>query len=122
MKITTNAIHSLSRIVTGDEDTTPKLSGAELVAFFKYFGINDKYKRGLPDGLNRNEYAEFRLNTINGTNDLSKLLNELVSKRHFNKCDFNNKYAIKDIDAILEVEGYAYVFLDDSFQITKVEN
>lgn len=118
MKITAFAIKNLRKIVSGDDDITPKQSGRELVAFFGNFGVRDVYKGGLPDGMSRNDYIENRLESINGAESIAKLLEELVSDRHFDGSDLKKEVAIEKINTLINPDGYGLSFIGGRYQIT----
>ena len=118
MKITPYAIQNLRTIISGDEGITPNMSGRELVSFFGNFGIRDVYKGGLPDGLSRNNYVEDRLNKVNESENIAKLLEELVSDRHLKSSGFKKEIIIERINNLIKPDGYALNFIGGKYQIT----
>lgn len=98
MKISEFAITHLSKIVTGDCDYTPYLSGHQLVDLFNRHGSRDVYGQGFPS---RWFYTEQKLKEINGTPDLAKVLEEIVDPRAYFDTELDVETAVIKINEIL---------------------
>lgn len=118
MKLSEYAIQNLRKIITGDEELTPNQSGSKLVALFNSFGARDVYQGGLPDGMSRNNYAEDRLLKINGTENLAKIIEKVVSPANFQDSDLKVENAVEFVNRIINEEQYNLAFIGGKYQIT----
>jgi phosphatidylserine/phosphatidylglycerophosphate/cardiolipin synthase-like enzyme len=104
LKLSDLTFNALKPFVTGD-DSSPYMSGPDLVRFFNAFGFNDEYlyqEGGLPNGWSRNEYALERLKDLNGKHELRSLVEALADSRKVSNPD---EIAIQ-INEILKHDGY----------------
>lgn len=106
MKLSKYSLDSLKEIVTGDANHTPYLSGPKLVKLFNSFGFRDLYEGGLPHNMSRNPYALDRLEKLNGTNELKRLLLDLVDDRKYIMNEFNSDKIASIINEIIKFDGY----------------
>ena len=118
MKLTEYAIQNLRKIITGDEGLTPHQTGGNLVALFNSFGIRDVYKGALPEGLSRTNYAESRLLKINGTENLTKLIERIASDAYFSSSELKVENAVAFINKIINEEKYDLSLIGGKYQIT----
>ena len=103
MKISARSITAIGRIVTGDEGLSPYRSGPRLVQLFNDYGANDTYGQGFPS---RWQYAETRLNDLNGTAALSSLLSEVMDPREFMDTKLDVSAAIEYVNKRLRYDGF----------------
>lgn len=106
MKLDDYAIQQLAPYMTGHKDHGANFTGRELVELFnRYGGFRDVYNNGLPqiqEGLNtaRKTYAEDRLKRMNGSDNLSSLIEEIIEKSNWKeKC-------AEEINTILSACNY----------------
>jgi phosphatidylserine/phosphatidylglycerophosphate/cardiolipin synthase-like enzyme len=118
MKLSEYAIQNLRKIITGDQELTPNQSGSNLVALFNSFGVRDVYQGGLPDGMSRNSYAEDRLLKINGTENLAKIIEKVVSPSNFKDSILDIENAVEFVNRIINEEHYNLSFIGGKYQIT----
>ncbi|MFD2938530.1 phospholipase D-like domain-containing protein [Flavobacterium notoginsengisoli] len=118
MKLTAYSIQKLKEIISGDLGLTPYQSGSNLVALFNSFGSREVYNGSLPDGLSRNKYAEKKLLEINETDNLTKIIEFIVSPAYFNGSELDAKEAVHFINQIINEEKYNLSLIGGAYQIT----
>lgn len=118
MKLDDYAIQQLAPYMTGHKDHGANLSGKELVELFnKYGGFRDVYNNGLPkiqEGLNtaKKTYAEDRLKKMNGKDELSALIEEIIERSTWKeKC-------AEEINSILSACKYNISKHNDKYIVT----
>ncbi|MDZ7795510.1 MAG: abortive infection family protein [Spirochaetia bacterium] len=114
MKLSDFTIKHLSKIICGDSGYTPYLSGPNLVDLFNSYGSRDVYGKGFPS---RWYYTEIKLSEINGTEQLTRLLEEIFHPRHFFDTEHDIDYAIEKVNELLQYDGYK---LEKNKKITKI--
>ncbi len=83
MQLTEYTIRYLKEYISGDNDSTPYLSGPQIIDLFNSVGFNDTYGSGMPDGLSRNAFVLNRLKLCNNSKRLETIFEIVFSKRHF---------------------------------------
>lgn len=115
MKISEFSIKLLAKAVCGDAEYTPYLKGFELVDFFNQYGFNDVYESGFPA---RWQYTEDNLRSINETDLLRKVIEDIVDPRRYHGKGFNLENAVKEINSFLKFDKYELRLLGDFYKIT----
>lgn len=114
MKLDDFTVQALAKIIAGDDEKLICRSGPKLVDLFNKYGSRDIYGQGFPT---RWKYAEKKLNLLNGTKDLEKLILHLIDERNFLYTDFDNSTTIESINKIIKFDKYKVVEVDDSYAI-----
>lgn len=96
-------IGHLKNYITGDTNKVKYMSGPNLVEFFNNFGRNDFYAQGFPS---RWFYTENCLNELNGTKEMKKIIEKIVDKRNFFQSGYSHELVLKELNEILEFDGY----------------
>lgn len=122
MKLEQFSIDQLSGIITGDANAEKFLyrSGPMLVKLFNEFGMRDIYDGGLiikGKNLSRKNYTINRLNIINGTKNMEKLVLRLVDERTYFSTDLNIDDIAEDINNIIKYDNYKLKKLDNKYYI-----
>ena len=103
MRVSARTITAIGRVVTGDEGLSRYRSGPKLVQLFNDYGANDTYGQGFPS---RWQYAESRLNGLNGTNGLGALICEVMDPREFMDGNLDVNAALEYVNKRLRYDGY----------------
>jgi hypothetical protein len=103
MRVSARSITAIGRIVTGDEGLSRYRSGPRLVQLFNEYGANDTYGQGFPS---RWQYAETRLNDLNGTPTLGSLLSEVMDPREFMDTKLDVSIAVEYVNKRLRYDGF----------------
>lgn len=118
MKLDDYAIQQLAPYMTGHKDHGANYSGRELVELFNKHGdFRDVYNNGLPkiqEGLNtaKKTYAEDRLKKLNGNDNLSFLIEDIIEKSNWKeKC-------AEEINTILSACNYNVFKQGDKYKIS----
>lgn len=120
MKISDSYIDKLSKIIAGDAGYTPYLSGPSLVALFnRRCGFKDSYDRGFPT---RYVYVINKLEEINGTPNLKKVLEEIVNPGLYIDTNFDVKTAVEKINEILSFDGFELRISGKKYKIYSLED
>ena len=122
MKLETFSIEQLTGIITGDSDTNKFLyrSGPMLIKLFNEFGMRDIYDGGLivnGKNVSRKNYTKDRLNKINGTSNMGKLILRLVDDRVYFETDYNVDEIAEDINNIIKYDNYKLKKVDNKYYI-----
>ena len=100
MKVSDQSIEFLGRVVTGDGQQSPYLSGPQLIDFFCRFGYDDEYGAGFPS---RWWYAEEKLRGLNGTDQMRDAIEAIFDTRRFLGTEF-------DLDGVVEMANQFLVY------------
>ena len=100
MKVSDQSIEFLGRVVTGDGQQSPYLSGPQLIDFFHRFGYDDEYGAGFPS---RWWYAEEKLRGLNGTDQMRDAIEAIFDTRRFLGTEF-------DLDAVVTMANQYLVY------------
>jgi hypothetical protein len=114
MKLTLSArsISALQKLITGDpikQDVpalTPYRSGPALITFFNEFAGNDSYGTGFPS---RWKYAEDKLQSHNGTQELSAIVEAALEPDQFFDTKFPVNAAVEYLNRYLDRDGYRVI-------------
>ncbi|TWI20323.1 phospholipase D-like domain-containing protein [Sphingobacterium siyangense] len=110
MKLSDLAIDTLKEFISGDNELTPRLTGANILKLFNKVGFKDVYKfgdGGMPEGLSRNAYVLKRLNEINGKTEMVELLEIVFNAEHFAQDkSLTIEKAVEEINKTLQQEKY----------------
>lgn len=120
MKIDESHIHKLSEIITGDITDTLYRSGPVLVELFnRHCESKDSYAQGFPT---RYVYAERKLKELNGTDNLKKLLEEVVDPVLYidNKSSVQN--VVDKINKTIYYDGFELRFSGKRYKVYSLEN
>lgn len=121
MKLSDLTLESIKEFISGDNQLTPKLTGPNILKLFNQVGYKDVYKReegGMPNSLSRNNYVKEKLYEINGTKNLTKLLEIVFDPRHFAKDPEKDiKNAVEKINPLLQQDGYRLEEIDGRYKI-----
>ncbi|MBU3196728.1 DUF1669 domain-containing protein [Clostridium algidicarnis] len=114
MKLDSFTIQALAKIIAGDNENLLYRGGPKLVTLFNEYGVRDTYGQGFPT---RWKYAEEKLNVINGSKDLERLVLSLIDERNFLYADFDNSETIEKINKVIKFDKYKIITFDDSYAI-----
>jgi hypothetical protein len=114
MKVTLSArsITALQKLITGDDikagvsALAPYRGGPALVTFFNEFAGNDSYGQGFPS---RWKYAEDKLQSHNGTKELTAIIEAALEPDHFFDTSFTLDAAVDYLNRYLDRDGYTVV-------------
>lgn len=116
MKLSEYAIGELEELISGNSEYTPYLSGPKLVELFNTFGFNDEYTYS--NFGSRKDYTLDRLDSLNGTNNLKRIVEIICSNRHFrSNRELDLEKAVDEINCIIEDEGYKLTKVSNSYRI-----
>lgn len=107
-------IRPLADFVCGDSKTTPYLTGPSLVELFRKYGFNDVYEAGFPS---RWAYTQDKIEQLNGTDTLVKLIEDIIDPRRFIGTDKNHEVAIEKAKELLKFDGYDLFKSSNSFKV-----
>ncbi|MDF1663348.1 MAG: phospholipase D-like domain-containing protein [Planctomycetota bacterium] len=120
MHVSATVIGYLAKFVIGDNRFTPRLSGKDLTSLFRSFGFDDEYDDGCPGNLSRKDYAQTRIQALNGSEALKNLLEEIVRTSHFAAKEIELKdriSAIEHCNAVIRDDGYCFQLLDEQYKV-----
>ncbi|KXA01060.1 hypothetical protein, partial [Clostridium perfringens] len=115
MKLDGFSLDKLVDIINGDERLKKGLiyrSGPDLVKFFGEFGFREIYNEIFTGfKMSRKKYTLSKLNELNGTKKMEKVILKLVDDRNFIGLEFdyepvNNSKTIERINKIIKHDGY----------------
>ncbi|ELC8455654.1 phospholipase D-like domain-containing protein [Clostridium perfringens] len=115
MKLDGFSLDKLVDIINGDERLKKGLiyrSGPDLVKFFGEFGFREIYNEIFTGfKMSRKKYTLSKLNELNGTKKMEKVILKLVDNRNFIGLEFdyepvNNSKTIEKINTIIKYDGY----------------
>mgnify|MGYP001179661905 CR=1 FL=1 len=123
-RLAQRTLTAVGRVITGDMvdaqrgALAPYLSGPKLVAFFNEFGADDTYPSagGFPS---RWQYAERKLNELNGTYQISRVLVEAVSPARFLDSQFEPNGAVEYLNRYLTFDGHELVQSGKTFRLQR---
>lgn len=95
-------IRELAKILCGDVECMPYLSGPKLVDLFNKYGARDTYGQGFPS---RWSYTEDKLIELNVTTKIIKLIEEMVQPRRFLNFDYKVTDAVERINELISFDG-----------------
>lgn len=108
MRLSTRTIGVLKNFVTGDNKLTPYRSGPALVRLFNEYGSDDSYPTG--GGFpSRHVYAEDKLQRLNGSAEIGRLLEEIFDPLEFEGTDRSFNDAVEGINPYLARDGWKLV-------------
>lgn len=114
MELDKITIQGLAKIIAGDPDELIYRSGSNLVDLFNEYGARDTYGQGFPT---RWRYAEEKLNIINGTKYLEKLILHLIDERNFLHTNFDNSTTMESINKLIKYNKYKIIEIDGLYAI-----
>lgn len=120
MKLSNLTINKISEFVTGESQLSPYRSGRELTELFNEVDIPDIYQYGnggLPDSMSRSNYTKDRLNKINDSENIAKILTLIFDSRLFVGTEYDFEKCIKQANQIL---SYDNVSIEISSGRTKI--
>ncbi|MBL4576545.1 MAG: hypothetical protein JKY51_10710 [Opitutaceae bacterium] len=121
MKLSDLTIESIKEFISGDNGLTPRLTGQKILKLFNTVGFKDVYKfdgGGMPNSLSRNEYVLEKLNEINGTKKIIKLIENVFDPRNFaNDASKNIDKAVEKFSPLIQQDGYRLEGIDGQFKI-----
>jgi len=111
MKISSATIKILTKVITGDPIIKENLNsnlgiyktGSEIVDFLNEFGIDDPYITG-----SRNEYVKEKLGLLNGTDQIKKIIEEVVDPIYGTE-EKPIIEVVKFLDKFLRKDGYKFI-------------
>jgi hypothetical protein len=103
MKLGEYSINHLAKAVCGDSSYTPYVKGYELVLMFNKYGFSDVYEQGFPS---RWKYTEDKLRELNGSDNIRKIIEEVVDPRRFHGLEIKIENAVAQINEFLKYEKY----------------
>lgn len=107
MQLSKYSIRKLAKLINGDTDQFPYMSGPELVDFFNQFGFRDLYGDGFPS---RWVYVENKLLEKNGDQSLATIIEESVNPVRFFDTEYDIENAVEHLNELL---------IHDNYQLTK---
>jgi PLD-like domain len=120
MQLTEYTIGYLKEYISGENGSTPKLSGPKIIELFNSVGFNDiyTYGSGMPEGLSRNEFVLDRLKKCNNSKRLETVFETVFSKRHFLRDQtLELNVAVEKVNEILSVDGYLLSFQGENYSV-----
>jgi len=126
MKLSKYTIVTLKDIIIGDSDgiRMPYLKGQKITDLFNSFcAKKEVYKDDWIDpktdaGYSRKQYAQKRLEELNGTYELTKLFERIVQPVHFAQYEMEfDAGVVDDINAIISSDGYKITDVDGVYKI-----
>lgn len=118
MKVTERTIKFLGRTICGDNGLIPYKTGPELVDFFVNHGANDKYGEGFPS---RWKYTEDKVREFNDSNELKKIIEEIVDPRNFIESEIDLKESVQKINEYLKYDGFEIKKVGEFYKVTDSE-
>lgn len=112
MKVDKSTINNLTLLINGElkNKVTPYKKGSELIDIFREVGfIEGEYRwgdGGLPGAVSRVIYTKDRLNRINGTEQMEKLILNLLDGRQYYNTEFDVDNIAEEINKILKYDNY----------------
>jgi len=116
MKLSPLTLDRLKTLIIGDEGGFQRLKGSQILKLFHIVGFKDVYdfnSGGMPDGLSRSGYTLRSLKALNGTREMQKLLETVVSREYFGDEEEKRVAAAKTLNAYLREDNYALVQTDE---------
>ena len=117
MKISSNTISTLSKIITGDSNISKYRTGKDIIEFFYDFGVRDSFLHG----KSRYDYTRDTLQDLNETEEIKRIIEEVVNPLYDNEEKPIYEIAVT-LDKCLKKDGYKLVvnkseheFLDGSY-------
>mgnify|MGYP001445111222 CR=1 FL=1 len=115
---------AVGRAITGDMidaekgPIAPYLSGPKLVGLFNEFGEDDTYPSagGFPS---RWQYAERKLNELNGSSQIARVIEEAVSPARFLDTKFEAYRAVECLNRYLGFDGHELVRSGKRFRLQR---
>ena len=102
MRVSGRTANAIAEIVTGDKRLSPYRRGYDLVCLFNEYGFDDVYGPNFPS---RGPYTQQKLQQLNGTPQLARLLKEILHPAAFPD-DMDPQVAIDHINRPLRFDGY----------------
>lgn len=131
MLLDKKAIEDLANIIIGDtldpdkihydgyKGLTPNKSGPQIVNFFNNYGFRDVYQEAIANKkISRLSYAKSKLEELNGSKKLEKMLNEFVYSRNYIHLDFDVDHIAQHINSIIKYNGYELKKIDNEYIVT----
>jgi hypothetical protein len=118
MTISNKIINKLAQLISGDAPNTPYMTGPALVDFFNECGFNDEYGQGFPT---RWRYVAEKLAQTNNSDTLRVILEEYVDPRRFFLEDEKYEIIIRDFNALLKFDGYAFKKSGALYKLTDIK-
>jgi hypothetical protein len=116
VKVSTNTIKGLGKLVTGDSKLSPYRSGPALVSFFNSFGGNDAYPEG--GGFpSRWKYAETKLAELNGTQAIARIISQVLDPREYIELDVEPQLGADFLNKYLKFDGFEVRREGDRFKV-----
>lgn len=117
MTISEFTLVNMAKVVCGDVEYTPYMSGPEIVHFFNKFGFNEIYASGFPS---RWKYTEEKLRELNGTGRLRKIIEETVDPRRYFNFAITPDYAARQINEILKFDNFELKKAGNFYKVVNV--
>lgn len=126
MKLSKYTLVTLRDIIIGDSDgiRMPYLKGQKITDLFNAFCAKKEfYKDDWIDpktevGYSRKQYAEKRLEELNGTYELTKLFERIVQPVHFAQYDMKfDTSVVDDINAIIAADSYKITNIEGVYKV-----
>ncbi|WP_316772921.1 abortive infection family protein [Pedobacter frigiditerrae] len=114
MNISEIALNPLAKIINGDNDVSPYLTGPALVIFFNKHGFNDNYDNGIGS---RWKYVEDNLRSLNNTQTLNEVLEDILDPRRFHISGKDITKAVDSVNDLLKFDGYEMVLIGDLYKL-----
>ena len=121
MEISLFAINKLSKIISGDEGETERLTGPKIIDFFNSYGVRDVYDMsngGMPRKPNsslshsRNSYIQHILTTLNGSTKIKNIVEQIANYHTSDK-----ERTVQDINNIIGPDNFKLELVDDKYVI-----
>lgn len=119
MKVSEYTIKNLAKIVCGDVEYMPYVSGPNLVYFFNRYGSNDTYEQGFPS---RWKYTEDEIRRLNGKDEIRKIIEEVIDPRNFHNTQLDIDRAVSEINEILKFDKFTLVKNGEFYKVTSTTN
>lgn len=119
MELSQFTIERLCKIIDGDTQIMPYLSGPQLVELYNRHGGRDTYGQGFPS---RWVYAKQILEGLNGTAELSALIEETLDPRAFFDTELDQDSAMGKINELLQYDGYRVTHKGAGVRVVSVDS
>lgn len=114
MQLSSRSIDELAKVVAGDTGPGLYRSGPQLVAFFNRFGFSDEYGQGFPT---RWRFAQLKVQSLNGTVELVKLIRDMLDPREWLNCDDFRDEIAQYLNRVFKFDNYEIVPDGDFYKV-----
>ena len=118
MKVSLKIINNLGRLIAGDTQSAPYMSGPQLVEFFNWYDFEDVYGAGFPS---RWVYAADKIKQANDSPRLQKILEGFLDPRRFVGKEHLIEESVKELNDLLIHDGYSVQKVGLSYKIAFIQ-